>query len=319
VFSLNGGHMKTTNYYNPRIDREEPLGNAKTGRVYLDANKVVWVGSMLLVGTIGSALTVSVDAILLFIGFTAFTLCFGHSLGMHRRFIHRSYQCPKWLEYFFVHLGTIVGLAGPFGMLKTHDLRDWAQRQTECHDYFSHGSTWLRDASWQIFHSFELETPPPFEAEAEIIDDPVYQWMEKTWMWQQLPWAIVFFAIGGWGWVCWGIASRVSVSILGHWLIGYFAHNEGHRDWHVKGVAVQGHNIPWTALLTMGESWHNNHHAFPGSAKLGIERGQLDPGWWVLLALSRLGLVSNLVTPESIAPRKELIRFDHDTQVEKSA
>jgi len=46
--------MKTTNYYNPRIDREEPLGNAKTGRVYLDANKVVWVGSMLLVGTIGT-------------------------------------------------------------------------------------------------------------------------------------------------------------------------------------------------------------------------------------------------------------------------
>jgi len=301
--------MKTTQYRNPRIDRDEPIGNAKEGRIQLDASKVLWVGSMLLLGTVGSALTASLDAILLFVGFTGFTLCFGHSLGMHRRFIHRSYQCPKWMEYFFVHLGTIVGLAGPHGMLKTHDMRDWAQRQTECHDYFSHGSVWYKDAIWQLFYRFELTTPPPFEIENDINNDRVYQWMEATWMLQQLPWAILFFAIGGWGWVCWGIASRVSVSIIGHWLIGYFAHNQGHRDWHIEGAAVQGHNIPWTALLTMGESWHNNHHAFPGSAKLGLEPGQLDPGWWVLLGLRKLGLVSELITPENIESRSELVRL----------
>ena len=165
--------MKTSEYTNPRIDRETPCGNAKYGTVYLDLKKVIWVGSMLLVGTVGSALTASISSVLLFVSFTAFTLCFGHSLGMHRRFIHRSYDCPKWMEYFLVHLGTIVGLAGPFGMLKTHDMRDWAQRQDECHDYFSHGSTWYKDAAWQIFHSFKLETPPPFTAEKEIADDPI--------------------------------------------------------------------------------------------------------------------------------------------------
>ena len=301
--------MIKTNYCNPRIDRHQPSGNATAGKAYLDPSKTIWVSSMLIIGTIGSALTASLGAVLLFVGFTAFTLCFGHSLGMHRRFIHRSYQCPKWMEYFFVHLGTIVGLAGPLGMLKTHDMRDWAQRQSECHDYFSHGSPWFKDASWQIFHSFELESPPPFAPEAEISNDRVYQWMEATWMLQQLPWAMLFFALGGWGWVCWGISSRVSVSIAGHWLIGYFAHNNGQRDWHVAGAAVQGHNIPWTALLTMGESWHNNHHAFPGSAKLGLEHGQLDPGWWVLIGLKKIGLVSDLVTPENIGPRKELIRI----------
>lgn len=301
--------MKPSNYNNPRIDREEPIGNAHAGTVYLDPVKVIWVGSMILLGTIGSALTASLGAILLFIGFTSFTLCFGHSLGMHRRFIHRSYECPKWMEYFFVHLGTLVGLAGPLGMLKTHDMRDWAQRQTECHDYFSHASVWSKDALWQIFHSFTLESPPPFEPETEITSDPIYTWMEATWMLQQLPWALLFFVIGGWGWVFWGIASRVSVSIIGHWLIGYFAHNDGHRDWHVEGAAVQGHNIPWTALLTMGESWHNNHHAFPGSAKLGLEHDQWDPGWWVLIGLSKLGLVKNLVTPEQIEPRDELVRL----------
>ncbi len=297
------------NYSNPRIDREEPLGDAISGTVYLDRSKTIWVISMLMIGSIGSLMTASVGAVLLFIIFTALTLLLGHSLGMHRRFIHRGYACPKWMEYLFVHLGSIVGLAGPFGMLKTHDMRDWAQRQSQCHDYFSHASVWYKDAYWQILHSIKLDTPPPFEPESEIADDPVYQWMEANWMLQQLPWAILFFAIGGWGWVCWGIASRVSVSIIGHWLIGYFAHNQGHRDWHVEGAAVQGHNIKWTALLTMGECWHNNHHAFPASAKLGLEQGQWDPGWWTLIALEKLGLVKNLVTPEKIQARDELVRL----------
>jgi predicted DCC family thiol-disulfide oxidoreductase YuxK len=66
------------------------------------------------------------------LGTTAITLCLGHSLGMHRRFIHRSYAAPLWLERLFVYLGTLVGMAGPLGMMRTHDLRDRAQRQPEC-------------------------------------------------------------------------------------------------------------------------------------------------------------------------------------------
>ena len=85
----------------------------------------------------------------------------------------------------------------------------------------------------------------------------------------------------------WGICMRVAVSVTGHWFIGYFAHNQGARDWHVDGAAIQGFNIKFASLITMGESWHNNHHAFPGSALLGIEKNQLDPGWWVLLALKK--------------------------------
>jgi fatty-acid desaturase len=64
---------------------------------------------------------------------------------MHHCLIHQSYECPKWLEYLFVHFGVIVGLASPFGMVRTHDTRDWAQRQSECHPYFSHQSYFLKD------------------------------------------------------------------------------------------------------------------------------------------------------------------------------
>ena len=129
-------------------------------------------------------------------------------------------------------------------------------------------------------------------------------------MLQQLPWALAFYLIGGWGWVFWGICSRVSVSILGHWLIGHFAHNRGHRDWHVEGAAVQGYNVPFAGLLTMGESWHNNHHAFPGSARLGLEPGQWDPGWWALTLMQRLGLASDFVLPSDLPVRKELRRIE---------
>jgi len=297
------------NYRNPRIDFPQQSGDALIGKVSLDPTKVLWVGSMALLGTIGSAMTASVGAVLLFILFTGATLCLGHSLGMHRRFIHRSYDCPKWMEILFVHLGTLVGLAGPLGMLRTHDLRDWAQRQTQCHDYFSHGKVWYHDAYWQLFCSIRLENPPIFEPEAEIADDKVYAWMEAHWMTQQLPWAVLFFILGGWSWVFWGICSRVTVSIFGHWLIGYFAHNAGGRDWHVRNVAVQGHNIPWSSLLTMGENWHNNHHAFPYSARLGLERGQWDPGWWVLLGLQKVGLVTNPTVPDTKTLRHELSRL----------
>lgn len=294
-------------YSNPRIDRPDAIADAHAGDVRADPVKIAWVGSMALFGTVGSALTASGSAVAVFLISTIVTLCLGHSLGMHRRFIHRSYDCPVWLEYLFVHFGVLVGLAGPVGMLKTHDIRDWAQRQSRCHDYFSHGRIWYQDLWWQLFCSISLRSPPELQIEPEIANDRVYRFMEKTWMLQQLPWAVLFFLIGGWSWVFWGICSRVSLSVFGHWAVGHLAHNTGARDWHVTGAAVQGYNVPWCGLLTMGESWHNNHHAFPGSARLGLEKGQWDPGWWVLRLLEKTGLANNLVTPASLRHRAELV------------
>ncbi|MEM8682343.1 MAG: acyl-CoA desaturase [Pseudomonadota bacterium] len=300
--------MAASHYENPRIDRPDQSADAALGDVTLDWARLAWVSSMFLLGSVGSALTFSTSGLALFVGFTAFTLCLGHSLGMHRLFIHRSYRAPKLLEYFLVHLGVLVGLAGPFGMLRTHDLRDWAQRQPLCHSYFAHGERWYRDAAWQLVCRMRLARPPSIDIEAAYRSDPVYRFMEQTWMLQQLPWALAFYAIGGWSWVCWGIGSRVSVSILGHWLIGHIAHNDGGKDWTVDGAAVQGHNVPFVALLTMGENWHNNHHAFPGSAKLGLEPGQWDPGWWTLKLFEKAGLASDFVLPDDLSPRPELRR-----------
>ena len=298
--------MPVNDYTNPRIDHASQKGDPLAGRVRVDLGKCLWLSTMFTLGTAGAALTATVGSVVLFVVFTLFTLCFGHSLGMHRLLIHRSFTTPRWFEYLLVHLGTIVGLAGPITMLRTHDVRDWAQRQTACHSFFTQQSSWLTDAGRQLFCRFEFEHPPQLIIEERVIDDPIYRWMEKYWHLQQLPWVAIFYVIGGYEWVIWGICSRITAGVLGHWIIGYFAHNHGGRRWEVLGAAVQGHNVSWTSLLTMGECWHNNHHAFPDSARLGLEKGQWDPGWWMLRLLERIGLASGITTAADLPTRQRL-------------
>ena len=282
--------------------------NAFEAKVIWSPSKSIWVMMMYLFGIYGVLFLSSIENFLVFLISSAITLCLGHSLGMHRRLIHQSYECPKWLEYLFVHFGVIVGLAGPFGMVRTHDTRDWAQRQPQCHPYFSHQSSFLKDGFWQIHCDIVLKHPPIFKEES-ILDTQFYRFMEKTWMLQQLPLALILYLIGGVEWVIWGTCLRVAISVTGHWMIGYFAHNSGHRSWHVNGAGVQGYNIKFCGLITMGECWHNNHHAFPGSAKLGLEKGQSDPGWWVLIILSKIGLVKNLKLVADLEERQELVPY----------
>lgn len=283
------------------------------GRVTWAPLKSLWFSGMALAAVIGGLATFNWAAFGIFVGSTAFVLLFGHSLGSHRKLIHDSFQTPKWVEYALVYSGVQVGLAGPIGLLRQHELRDYAQRLPECHDYLRHGSRFWRDAWWQLHCELRLEREPAIRIEPRIVDDRFYRFLERTWMLQQFPPALLLFAIGGWSFVFWGTCARVTAGVFGHWLIGYFAHNHGGMHHVVDGAAVQGRNIPLTSLLTMGESWHNNHHAFPGSARLGLYAGEWDPGWWVLLVLHKLGLVWGIRLPGDLAARQELRPLDGST------
>ncbi len=290
--------------------------NALQGQVRWSPAKSIWWFVMALGACAAITHAFSWGGVALFAVTSAATLCLGHSLGMHRRFIHRAWEAPRWLEHLFVYLGTLVGMAGPLGMMRTHDLRDWAQRQPACHDYFGHRRSLLVDAWWQMHCDIALERPPRFVAPAEVAGDRFYRWLERTWMWQQLPWALLFYALGGVGWVLWGVCARVAVSLTGHWFIGHHAHKRGHRSFDMRGAAVQGFNVrvpglgavgSWiTGAITFGECWHNNHHAYPASSRIGLARHELDPGWWVLLMLHRLGLAGRLALPADLPHRPEL-------------
>ena len=286
--------------------------SAGAGQVRWSPLKSIWISTMTLIGLIAGPFLFSWSALFVYVFVTGLTLCLGHSIGMHRRFIHNSFECPKWFEYLLVWLGVLVGMAGPFGMMRQHDLRDWAQRRKDCHDYLCHGRSFWEDAWWQLHCDLHLENGPEFRPEPAVANDRIYHWMERYWMWQQLPIAIVLFLLGGWSFVVWGVAARIATGVIGHWLVGYFAHNEGPMRWHVKEAGVQGHDVPIAALVSFGESWHNNHHAYPGSAKLGLNKDQPDPGWWVIVFFQRLGLVWNVQTPETLPERKALLRLSED-------
>ena len=289
-----------------RIDFEAS-GNPVDGEVRWSALKSLWWSGMAVGWAILGTLYFSWSAVGTFIFLCAITLCLGHSLGMHRKLIHDAYECPDWVERLFVYCGTLVGLGGPFTMMHSHDLRDWAQRQPACHDFLAHQRDIVTDYWWQLHCELRLADPPAFRFPEKLTGSRYYRLLQATSMAQQIPLGLVLFAIGGWGWVAWGVCARVTVSMFGHWIIGYFAHNRGHRDWQVEGAAVQGHNVRYFGLITFGECWHNNHHAFPGSAKLGLNPDQLDPGWLVLKALERMGLAGNLKQPSDLARRPELV------------
>jgi fatty-acid desaturase len=285
-------------------DETDPL----IGHVRWAPAKSLWIGAMTAAAMMLGPIFFTWSALLLFIATSGITLCAGHSVGMHRRLIHSSFECPLWLEHVCVYLGTLVGMAGPYGMVRLHDFRDWAQRQPACHDYSCHQAGLWRDAWWQLHCKLVLAHPPEFRLEPRLAGDRFYAFIERTWMWQQLPWAILFYAVGGWSWLVWGICVRVSVCVTGHWLVGHFSHRKGTQSYVIDGVAVQGYNVGIAGLISMGECWHNNHHAFPSSARLGLFPGEIDLGWWLIKAFAAVGLATNIKTPEMLPWRPGMRR-----------
>lgn len=282
---------------------ETPGADPADGVVRWDPLHSIWNGGMLALTLIAGPLLATSSAIVVFVCLTGLGLLVGHSVGFHRLLIHRSFTTPRWLERTLVWTGTAVGMSGPFWMIKTHDLRDWAQRQAECHDYLAHRRSWGLDAIWQLHCRLILTHPPGYDL-GRIGRDPFYRLLERTWMLQQVPIAIVLWWTGGWGFVIWGVCARVAVSVHGHWLVGHLAHRRGPQTWLVTEAGVQAHDVPWAAIPTMGEAWHNNHHAFPGSARIGLYAGQSDFGFGFIRLLAAVGLARDICLPEHLPARR---------------
>jgi len=292
----------------PRLILSDPRANPVAGRVHWDAPKSLWFFAHLAVALAFGLATHSLAASAVSCALTVTTLCLGHSVGIHRLLIHRSFTCPRGLERFLVYLGVLVGMGGPFSLMRLHDLRDWAQRHPQSHPFFIHGGPPWQDAWWNLHGEIRLDHAPEFLPDPHAASDPWFRWLERTWHWQQIPLAILLYLAGGWPFVVWGICVRIPLSLTGHWLVGYLAHHEGlgmPRDWQLEGHSVQGHNVPGLGLITMGEAWHNNHHAFPESARLGLGPDQPDPGWWAIRFLERCGLVRDVRLPADLPPRPE--------------
>ena len=287
-----------------------PDDNPSAGKVYWDPARSIWNGSMLICAIVFAPQYFTWGALATCIVLLELTMCAGHSVGFHRRLIHRTFKCPLWLERLLVWSGTLVGMQGPFWIVHSHDLRDWAQRQPDCHPYLRHGQGMLKDAFWSLHCRLALTNPPRFDPGPGIGDDPFHQFLQRTWMLHQVPLAIALYWMGGLPWLVWGVCVRVTVGVSMHWFVGYICHSHGPQSWHVENGAVQAHNVPWAAIPSMGESWHNNHHAFPASAKHGLYPGQIDLGFGFVKLLEKLGLASDIQTPDTLPLRATIIAVD---------
>ncbi len=231
-----------------------PDSSAIEGAVVWARAKSLWFLGHLIFGLIGGIYWFSWSAVGVFFALMFLTICLGHSVGMHRLLIHRSFETPLWLEHQLVYLGVLVGMAGPIGMFRIHEIRDWQQNQPDCHSFAKHDVGFWRDAFWQMHCEQVLACPPVLTIEDRVMNDPFYRWLERTWRLQQLPLAIGLYLLGGWGFVFWGVSLRIVVSLTGHWCTVHFAHTHGERPFVLDGIAIDGRNLPRLAVITFGES-----------------------------------------------------------------
>jgi fatty-acid desaturase len=172
------------------------------------------------VDTLGSALAFagpwSPAPIAASAGLAAIGLCCGHSVGLHRLLIHGSFQAPAWLERGLVWLAVLCGLGGPLSLLRHHEVRDWAQRKPQSHPWFGHAMPFAQDLWWQLVGHVSLKKAPKIQVEAWIQQDPFYRWLERYWLLQQLPLALLAYAFGGLEWLLWMVPAWV---LGGRWML----------------------------------------------------------------------------------------------------
>ena len=212
----------------------------------------------------------------------------GITLGFHRLVTHRSFQTPKWLEYFLIGCGTLACQGGPcewIGMHRIHHLH--SDQTVDPHD--SNQGFWWSHLGWLLHHAPAEPEIPRFIK--DIADDPVYQFFQKYFLLMQVALAALLFLLGGWSFVFWGVFVRLVVVYHCTWLVNSATHKFGYRTYESGDRST---NCWWVALIVYGEGWHNNHHAFQYSARHGMQWWEIDVTWMTIQLLQVLGLASNV-------------------------
>ena len=218
----------------------------------------------------------------------------GITLAFHRLLTHRSLVVPKWVEYPLAIVGTLALQGGPIEWVAQHRAHHAnTDRDGDPHD--SHrGMPWAH-FEW-LFRSNKDRIPPEERVRwaPDLIKDPFYRAVERYHFLIQVAFAIVLFAVGGWSWVIWGIFARLVVTYHCTWLVNSASHAVGYQTFRTGDRST---NNWWVAVVTFGEGWHNNHHAFPFSAKHGMRWFEFDPTYWTINVMRWLHLARNVKLP----------------------
>ena len=216
----------------------------------------------------------------------------GITLGWHRLVSHRSFQVPKVVEYLLIFLGSLTmegGVIWWVGLHRHHHL--YSDQDADHHD--SGKGFWWSHMEWMFYEVPAEKEIPRFTK--DIANDPVYKFLDKHFFAMQVALGIVLYLIGGWSFVIWGIFVRLVLVYHSTWFVNSATHKFGYRTYESGDYST---NCWWVALLSFGEGWHNNHHAFQFSARHGLKWWEVDLTWMTIRLLEKVGLATNVKLPD---------------------
>ena len=225
-------------------------------------------------------------------------VCIGWGIGMgyHRLHTHRSYAVPKPLEYFFAICGALTLQGGPIFWTAIHRIHH-QHSDKDGDPHTPRDGKWWAHILWTIFgEELNANTEVMGKYAPDLMKDRFYRVLTR---WHWVPLVLLglgLLAIGGLPWLLWGVFLRVVVGLHCTWLVNSATHLWGKRRFY---TADDSKNSWWVALLTFGEGWHNNHHAYPTSARHGLIWRELDLSWIQIRLLGRLGLAWDIYVPTS--------------------
>lgn len=247
----------------------------------------------------------------LFAGF--YIVCaFGTTIGFHRYFTHRGFETGHVLRAALAVLGCMT-MQGPLTQWVTDHRKHHAlsDKPGDPHSpHVGHGDGALgalagfvhAHVGW-LFSNLGMEQGREYAR--DLYDDGLLRVIDRAYLvWVALTLGLPFL-LGYWlgGTVqagleglVWGGLIRIFAYQHATFSVNSICHMFGRQDYRSRDEA---RNNRLVALLVFGEGWHNNHHAFPASARHGLDRGQIDLSWWIIRGLERLGLVWNVRVPDA--------------------
>ncbi len=273
----------------------EPTINDLTGTPLLKIKWPTLVGiSLMHLGLIVAPSTFSWHAFWICVGLHWITVGLGITLGYHRLLAHRSFTVPKWLEYVLAVCGALAAQGGPMKWVATHRVHHaFSDRPQDPHSPTR--GFWWAHIVWLLAYDEVLDHPTKhWRYVPELARDPIYRVISTTNIWQQVILGLLLFLLGGWSFVLWGMMVRTVFAWHCTWLVNSAAHIWGYRRY---ATGERSTNNWWVALLTYGEGWHNNHHAYLFSAAHGLRWWELDVTYLTIRLLGLFNLANNIRLP----------------------
>ena len=226
------------------------------------------------------------------------TASLGICLGYHRYLTHRGFTLPKWVAYTVVLFGTLACQNGPIKWVGQHRIHH-AGSDTPEDPHSAKKGFWWAHFNWMFYtHSKFDDEKVLNDYTKDFCQDKFYRFLNKYFILVQVVLGFILLAIGGFPWVVWGVFVRLVVAYHSTWLVNSAAHWFGYVTFPLKNDLST--NCWWVGLLAWGEGWHNNHHAFPKSARHGLRPWEIDMTWWALCVLEKLGLAKDIKVAQLI-------------------